>query len=336
MARSSVIPLVAPTITTHDRGRLYDRIDAGLLDDEQEVALFEEAFAARVNCKHAVAVCSGTTALQLALTALDVRLVSVPTYGCVALRNAAMAAGCGIRFVDSRYDVANAIMTQGLSTHPQIVMHAFGNLTLDYSPGPTIEDYTLSLGGIQTLHGDVGVCSTHQSKMISTGRGGVVFGNDTALLERVRDLACYDNVNPAREGSQSLGMSPLQAALGLSQLSQLESFIARRRELAERYTESIRGYFPKGDVPLISAGVFFRYLIRVKDPAKMVAELGKRGIEAGRGVYPPLHRMIGQPDDRYPGAVESVNSLLSVPCYPALTDAEAEFIAEQVVDVCGR
>lgn len=327
-----MIPLVAPTITTQDRGRLYDRIDAGLLDDEQEVALFEEAFAARVNCKHAVAVCSGTTALQLALLALDVRLVSVPTYGCVALRNAAVAAGCGIRFVDSHYDVASATLTQEAQvTRAQIVMHAFGNPTWFTADGPTVEDYTLSLGAVPELRGDLGVCSTHQSKMISTGRGGVVFGNDRALLDRVRDLACYDNVNPAREGSQSLGMSALQAALGVAQVGQLDAFIERRRDLAVFYTER---FSPFMMCPTSFEGAFFRYLIRVTDPAAKVAELAKRGIEAGRGVYPPLHRMIGLPDDRFPGAVDAVNSLLSVPCYPALTDKEADFIAESVVEVC--
>lgn len=319
-AQGQVIPLVAPTITKHDRGYLYDRIDAGLLEDESEVRRFEEAFAERVGCAGAVAVCSGTVALELALEVLGHGVVIIPTYACQALRTASWHGEAS--YVDSSFDVRTAQMSQDAG---DVLVHMFGRPTRRPLVGFSVEDWTLSLGADLILGAPLGVCSTHASKMISTGRGGVVFGSIGWLLERVREL---------RE-ARSVGMSSTQAALGVSQFQQLDAFIARRRDDAARYTERFRA--AGIDCPDADCGsVFFRYLIGVDDPAAKVAALAERGIEAGRGVYPPLHRLAGLPDEQFPGATESVNRLLSVPVHPSITDEQAAYIAEQVVRVCGR
>jgi dTDP-4-amino-4,6-dideoxygalactose transaminase len=80
--------------------------------------------------------------------------------------------------------------------------------------------------------------------------------------------------------------------------------------------------------------VFFRYLIGVTDPTDRVATLAERGIEAGRGVNPPLHRLLGLDPADFPGAEECWAKLLSVPVHPGLSDGQVEYITEQVLEVC--
>jgi perosamine synthetase len=323
-----VIPLVAPTITRRDRDYIAHSVYNGLLDNEREVRRFEEEFAAYVGCADAVAVCSGTAALRLA--SWEGNKLVVPTYACSAIYNATG----DVALIDSHFNVRTATMQQSappLVNAIRVVVHAFGTRTM--SGEREIEDWTLSLGGVDKLRGDIGVCSTHASKMISTGRGGLVFGNDQAMLDEVRDLAYYDQTPNGMIGSNSLGMTSLQAALGLVQLRQLPEFIARRREIAAAYSERFAAVGIECPDPDCGS-VFYRYLIAVDDPAAKVAELALGGIEAGRGVYPPLHQQLGLPDDEFPGAMRAVNSLLSVPCYPALTDKQVRYIAEQVVEVC--
>lgn len=313
-----MIPLVAPTITERDR----DAVARTNLKDDTDVGRFEEAFAERVGCGWAVAVSSGTAALSLAFRLLgfsdiDGRGVWLPTYACRALLDA-LPRGVYLNFGDSRYDVRNAKMNQD---DADITVHMFGRAT-DISSG-MIEDYTLSLGHDIDLLGNLGVCSTHASKMISTGRGGVVFGNDARLERPTRRVATRSGVL----------MAAAQAALGVSQLSQLDGFIERRRELARFYSER----FTKAGIecPDPDCGsVFFRYIIGVQDPAGKVAELAKHGIEAGRGVHPLLHQGFGLPDSEFPGAVESWNRNLSVPCHPGVTDEKARRIAAAVIEVC--
>lgn len=312
------VPLVAPCITAHDRKYLNRRISGGLLHSESEVRWFEDSFAEQVGCKYAVAVSSGTAALQLALDALKVGTTTVPTFTCLAVRNA-----CGnrtIKYRDSSFDIREQQLTMDGAV--SVSTPAFGRPTLgEYLP-PQIEDYTLSLGGLPGLRGILGVCSTHSSKMVSTGRGGVVFSNNVAP-EYLRELV----------EERGIAMSATQAALGVSQLAQLDAFIERRRELASLYTERFTAAGIESPDPGCGS-VFFRYIIAVQHPVDKVEQLAQVGIEAGRGVNPLLHRVAGLPDDRFPGAVTDWKRLLSVPCHPSITDRQARFIADKVVQLC--
>lgn len=335
-----MIPLVAPTITRRDRDHLAHACYNGLLESEAMVRRFEEAFAGRVGCVGAVAVCSGSAALALALEALDCD-PSAPSYSCSAIFNAMIAStGWSWNYVaenclvDSSFDVRTAQMVQHGST---IIVHAFGKATrMATTPHGPIEDWTLSLGVGHAGLGrgmKVGVCSTHASKMLSTGRGGVIFSNDEALLKEVRETAYYDSEPNGLLGCHSLGMTSMQAALGLSQLQQLDRFIERRREIAHVYSAAFEAAGIECPDPDCGS-VFFRYLIGVDDPADKLKKLAEHGIEAGRGVYPPLHRQLGLPDEQFPGATACVNRLLSVPCHPMLTSRDVEFVAAKVIEVC--
>ncbi len=341
-----MIPLVAPCITRQDEQHLAACAYDGRAFDERTVREFEEAFAECVGARWAVAVNSGASALQLAIDVRhDIRegrelgqydsgLYEVPTLTCSALANAVSALGKKPALRDCAFDVRSAQMTQ---FGGWVTVHAFGRETINVGSPDSLDDLTLSLGADMNPPSKFGVCSTHASKMISTGRGGVIFGwesdGDSWLSEKVRRLAYYDSTPNGTLGAYSLGMSSMQAALGLSQLRQLDAFIARRREIAARYSEAFAAAgieCPDADC----GSVFFRYLIAVTAPPARVSQLKAHGIEAGRGVYPPLHRQLGLPDDDFPGATAAVNSLLSVPCHPSLTDVQVGYITEKVLEVC--
>jgi perosamine synthetase len=330
--RNSVfrIPLVAPCITDTDRREMSNAVSLGLLKHGlSEVERFEETFADRVGARWAVAVNSGSSALIVALKMLGIDKARVPSWSCVAVRNAAMARGLPIEYVDTHFDVRQAFAT--LRGEADVVTHMFGRPTeIPYPAARFVEDFTLSLGGITGLIGDLGVCSTHESKMISTGCGGVIFGDDDDLHQQALELVHYDRHTSF---GFSVAMTAMQACLGRSQLAQLDDFIYRRRDLATRYTRA----FQRAGIacPDVGTGsVFFRYLVAVESPDDAVAALADRGIEAGRGVYPALHQLAWLPDSHFPGTSASVNSLVSLPVHPSITDAEAVHVVESVLEVC--
>ncbi len=368
-----MIPLVDPCYTNVDRDEIGICLgNWSLFDEKFQVEQFEEEFAAYVGCVGGVAVNSGTNALIVALEAWGVAEthsfavdVSMPSYTCRALLDAASAIGVEPELYDNHCDVARAqfsLKVEDVTAGDVVVVpHMFGtDANLGFVEG-LIDDITLSLGAVQSPH--IGVCSFHRDKMISTGRGGVIVSQDTGFLERCRELAYYDTAllsGSERNGVQgepatgvhsafaeqrsdpesngyrpafSFGMSGMQAALGRSQLRQLPWFIERRKEIAARYTEvfSQAGMeTPDSDVQ----SVFFRYIVGVRAPDVAVRRLADLGVECGRGVDPPLHRLLGLPPKDFPGAEECYSKLLSVPVHPSLTDEQVAYITEQVLATC--
>ncbi len=328
-----MIPLVAPTYSQDDEV-LYGAI----WDDEPEVRAFEEEFAAFVGCRGAVAVNSGTNALVTVLAALEAASVSIPSFGCRALLDAVREREAQLMLTDNRCDI------RGAEFHGTDFGGDVGVLPLMFGTRPggmriengttLVWDWTLALGAQTAFDDTIAVCSFHRDKMISTGRGGMIVAQDEGFLERCRELAYYDKPSNGKyRPAFSFGMTGMQAALGRSQLAQLPSFIERRRHVAAQYTSAFtRAGIECPDLDVDS--VFFRYIIGVDDPADKVAKLAGRGIEAGRGVNPPLHRLLDLDPAAFPGAEECWGKLLSVPVHPGLTDDQVEFITKQVMEVC--
>jgi dTDP-4-amino-4,6-dideoxygalactose transaminase len=213
---------------------------------------------------------------------------------------------------------------------------------------PVIEDITLSLGAslkgrLAGTWGKVSICSFHASKMIACGEGGILTASNLELLNKARYLNGWENEQvslrvktedlPEYELQYNFHLSDIAAALGISQLRKLPRFISRRQELAQRYTEKLYG-LPGLCCPIVKRpNIFFRYLVAIEagDPISIIKKFTDAGIEAGRGVYPPLHRFLKEPNNWYPSAERAVDTLVSIPLYPALAKDEADY----VLDVCG-
>lgn len=213
-----------------------------------------------------------------------------------------------------------------------------------------VEDAAHAIGA--RLHGrplgawaDLTTFSFHPVKTITTGEGGAVVTNDATLAERARDFRNHGMVrDAARLGRhdgpwyyevQSLGfnyrLSAIQCALGRSQLKKLERFVARRAAIVARYREELAGLPLRLTETLPGAEpAWHLFAVRVDGGAparaRFFAALHERGIGAQVHYIAvndlPLYRGLGYAPAETPLAYAASQSLVSLPLYPALTDAD--------------
>ena len=337
-----MIPHSRPLIDDEDVREVQRVLRSGQLAQDGEVARFESRMASFVGVRGAAAVSSGSAALHLALLSLKAGPgdeVIVPSYTCAAVLNAVLQTGAAPVVADiepatfnlSADDAARRITPR---TRAVIVPHMFGvpaDLDALGALGvPLLEDLAMSLGSRRRgkragSFGSLAVCSFYATKMMATGEGGMVLSDDEALLAEVRDLRAMDEKEEFRVRF-NCKMTDLQAALGLSQLRKLAGFVARRREIADLYGDTLRRLgLPAPHEPAECEPAWYRYVLMLDgDADPFIDEMKRRGVECRRPVYKPLHRYLRLPG--YETSERAWRRAVSIPLYPALTGAEIETI----------
>jgi perosamine synthetase len=171
---------------------------------------------------------------------------------------------------------------------------------------------------------------------MTTGEGGMLTTADGPLADRVRLLR--EHGMRVRYHHEIVGynfrMTDIHAAIGLAQLPKLPGFNERRRAIAARYDDALRGVI----TPAVRPGtrhVYHQYTIR----ANRRDELAERLREAGVGTaiyYPiPVHRQkpfveLGYADASYPVTERLTDEVLSLPVHPSLTDDEVATVIDAV------
>ncbi len=334
-------------MSEEDALRVAAVVRSGQLAQGVEVAGFERELAQRLGVAAAAAVSSGSAALELALRAVGAEPgdeVVVPSYACDALYHAVTRCGATPVLADadpetlgpSAKDVVRRVTSR---TRAVVVVHPFG-LALDLDEFlalgvPIVEDCAQAIGAARGgrpvgSRGALAVSSFYATKLLTTGEGGAVAGA-RELVARVRDARDYDERADLRPRF-NYKLTDLQAALGRSQLARLDAFIARRRAIAARYRAALAGV--AGCRPPADAGdghVYHRFVVAVDRPlGPLIAGLERRGVAARRPVFRPIHRALGL--DGYPGAERAWAQCLSLPCYPLLTDGEADAVVAALVE----
>lgn len=338
-----LIPHSRPTLPTAEEwAEVTGRLTPGWAADGPCVRTFQSAVAPWLGAQEGIAVNSGSTALQLALLAVGVRpgsQVAVPAYCCAALLNAISGAGARPLLVDSvpggyHLSVDDLARRWTSDVSAIVAVHMFGDpvdlVPLQQFGVPVIEDCAQSLGATRRgrftgADGALAIGSFYATKVMTTGHGGMVTSTDSRLLAAVMNLTEYDN----RDDWQprfSVGMSEVQAALGLWQLERLPGFFARRRTIAAYYTERTVGKLgitPANQWATEAEPIFYRFTLRAHEADTAFRLLRERGIDAKRPVYQPLHHYLG---GNYPQAELAHEQIVSLPIYPTLTDAEVETV----------
>ena len=282
---------------------------------------------------HAVAVSSGSAALYLALSALEAggKRVALPAYACQPLSHAARAVRAEPVVIDSRSENDPNVDVQAASAsgaEVAIVSHSFGiPQIIGAQSVPVIEDCAQSLGAFAGgarvgLQGTIAVFSFGPTKMITTaGAGGMLLSKDVRCIEYVRDyLAYYDRDDD--KVRFNFEITDVQSAVGRVQLRRLPEFVARRQELFSCYRRSGVTLLDANDPGVLP--VRFGAVVLADRLPELERDLASSGIPVCR----PLARqhLLGSAG-RNPNAHAFANRALSLPLYPALSDADATLVA---------
>jgi len=272
--RENFLPLSRPSIGPAEIAAVTDCLESGWLTGGPRVQRFEDAFAAAVGARHAVAVSSATAGLHLTLLAAGLgagdEVITTPMTWA-ATGNMILAVGATPVFVDVdpgtlQIDPAAVGRAVGPRTRAILPVHFAGQpadmdtlrAIADRHGLALVEDAAHALGthyrGRPIGGGTTAaVFSFHPIKAITTGEGGMITTDDASLADRLRLLRFHGIARDAwtrygRRGTPdyeivALGfkynLTDLQAALGLVQLGRLEEFIVARTRVAGWYTEAL-------------------------------------------------------------------------------------------------
>ena len=345
---STSVPHSRPTLEADDTQSVIDVIQSDMIAEGDQCLQFESEFADYLGTPGAVAVSSGTLALQIALLTLGVGAgdrVAAPTYMCRAPLDACAAIGCRTVLVDSASDYnleVNRLADNIEGCKAIIIPHILG-ITADIGVAkdlgvPVIEDCAQAAGGesngrkLGTL-GDVAMFSFHATKMMSTGEGGMFTSMRPELIEKARQIK-LDGFGASATGFRGRHLFPMtdiQAALGRSQLRRLDSFVQKRKEIADRYFTALERTACELPHQMRTNSVFYRFPLKPKmDVDECIAQFAKLGVNVRKPVAVLLHQLAGVDGKAFPGAEQLLQELLSLPIYPSLTDNEFSVVIDAV------
>ncbi len=354
-----LIPIARPQFGPEEEAAVLSVMRSGALAQGARVWAFEEAFAAAMGARFAVATSSGTTALTLALLAHGIgpgaEVITSPlTF--IASANAIAHAGARPVFADVDASLnldpgaAAALITPRTRALMPVHLHgnpadlrAFTRLAEEHgldliqdacqAVGATIDGKALGAFGTAAY-------SFYATKNLTTGEGGMVITNDPEVARTCASLRhqAYSAEPYLHDAvAYNFRMTEMQAAIGLVQLGKLGHLTQRRQDNASYYDEAIAA--PSFARPRIVPGhghVYHQYTLRVRPNGahrrdSVRAALAEAGI--GTGVYYPIPVHQQPPYRPYrnppcPEAEQAAAEIFSIPVHPGVTDADRERIAQ--------
>lgn len=347
------IPVYKPDLSGNEKKYVNECLDTTWISSKGVfINRFQDEFSKYIGAHDSIAVCNGTVALHLALTALGLGPgdeIIVPTLTYIAAVNAIRYVGATPIFADSKIDtwqvdpedVARRITAK---TKAILTVHLYGQacdmdklcaLAKKYNLY-VIEDCAEAFGtriGEQHVgtFGDIATFSFFGNKTITTGEGGMVTAKDPAILKLALKLRGQGLADSREYWHDIVGynyrMTNICAAIGLAQLERANTLIAKKRLLKEKLASGLKG------VPVEfhseSPGTTHSYwMISILTPTASQRDplrdsLRQAGIET-RPLFHPAHTMpmYVTHDKNLARANELASRGINLPSWPNLSEDE--------------
>ncbi len=280
---------------------------------------FEESIKRYTGAKHAVALCSATAGLHLALRVLGIEkddYVLASSFTFIGSVNAILYQNAKPIFIDSdeSWNISPTLLKKAIKEAPKkpkalIVTHLYGQVCkLDEIVAICkqegiylIEDAAESLGASYNekqsgIFGDMAVYSFNGNKILTTSGGGMLVSHNKEWIEKAKFLSTQAKEDFLHYEHKEMGynyrMSNVLAAIGVAQMEVLSKRVDRRREIFELYKEQLSHIEEITFMPEITKSRGNRWLTTLilskTNPLKVIEALEKENIES-RPLWKPMH-----------------------------------------------
>jgi dTDP-4-amino-4,6-dideoxygalactose transaminase len=369
---SKVVPPVKPYFPKEDIEQIKNDVEkilqSGMLTLHTYTKEFENQFAKLCSVKHAIAVNSGTSALEISLRSMKLKPqdeVLVPTNTFSATAAAVIFAGAKPKLTDINpktlcIDMENVQKNITPKTKGIIAVHVGGLICPEIEEiGKLcqnkklflIEDAAHAQGSTINKKpagclGDAGCFSFYATKVMTTGEGGMITTNNDDIAEKARILRDQGKENFNSNIIIKLGynwrLPEINAAIGLTQLRRLPEIIEKRNKIAKYYDKELEkasGIVSLKTPPNILNNYYkhVAFLEKGVDREKLKEKLRAEGVRCSGEVYwPPLHvepiykQILGTKEGDFPQAEDVCKKMLCLPLYAQMTMEEAEYVIEKL------
>ena len=319
---------------------------------------FEKSVASFVKSKYAIAVNSGTAALQAALHALDIKKgdeVLVPSFTFVATANAVVSTGAKPIFVDilkENYTLDPDDLQKKITkkTRAIIPVHLYGNIAnieklseiSKKNNLPIIEDSAQSLGS--TYKGkhtgtffEMGCYSMYSAKVMTSGEGGFIVTNNKNLRDKLLMIRNHGMVHgyDTKIFGLNLRLPEINAAIAAIQIKKLPGFLKSRKNNAKLLSKLIADLKIQLPQQRKNENInWYLYTITTKKRDILLKKLNKKGIGAVSYYPTPVHKTpFYKLKTKLPVTDWAAAHVLSLPIHPKVTQKNIEFIAKTLHDI---
>ncbi len=358
------VPLSAPTVTEEMKQSVLKVLDSGRFVKGPMVEEFESQFSSYCGTRYGIGVNSGTSALYIAIKALGIKQgdeVLLPSHTFVATATPVLLAGGKPVFVDigddylmDMEDLERKITDK---TKAIICVHLYGQMCDMKRLNEIKKKHDLYLiedacqahgaeyeGRRAGSFGDISCFSFFPSKNITVcGDGGMAVTGSSdyeGVMRSIRDQGRDYRTAEGKFTSTILGlnfrMSEISGAIGTEQLKLVDSWIEKRRKIAETYDRLLSSDLIKPIVNEKCKHVYHLYVVRSKKRDDLKKFLAEKGIETGIHYPLPIHSQpLFQGNWDLPNTDRITGEILSLPIFPTMKKEQVKFVCEKINEFFG-